>query len=120
MQKIKITKHLTYKKVFANCSKIVVKNFVLLYKELKVKDSEDGSFMFGITASKKIGNAVKRNRCKRIIRTLIKQLDLPLLKKDLYINVVARKNMTQSTFSGIQDHFNRYINKLVYHEKKNQ
>lgn len=32
-------------------------------------------FRYGITTSKKIGNAVQRNRCRRVIRAALRELD---------------------------------------------
>ena len=43
-----------------------------------VRKNRAGSCRIGITASKKIGNAVQRNRARRIIREAFRQINLPL------------------------------------------
>ena len=65
MEAIKITKSLEYKLILANGKRIRSSNFNLQYLS-----TEDKSIRIGITASKKLGNAVKRNYIKRRIRAL--------------------------------------------------
>ena len=45
---------------------------------LYVRKTRAGSCRIGITASKKIGNAVQRNRARRVIREAFRQINLPL------------------------------------------
>ena len=120
LKKTKITKNSAYKELFINSDKTVGKYFVILYKSTEIEGNEHVNFKFGITASKKIGNAVKRNWCKRIIRILVEQLDLTDLTKDLYINVIARKFMVKENFAILKDDFNYSIKKIVRYEKKSK
>ena len=120
LKKTKITKNSAYKELFINSDKTVGKYFVILYKSTEIEDDELVNFKFGITASKKIGNAVKRNWCKRVIRILIGQLDLTDLTKNLYINVIARKFMIKENFSILKNDFNYSIKKIVRYEKKSK
>ena len=120
LKKTKITKNSAYKELFINSDKTVGKYFVILYKSAEIEDDELVNFKFGITASKKIGNAVKRNWCKRVIRILIGQLELTDLTKNLYINVIARRFMIQENFSILKDDFNYSIKKIVRYEKKSK
>ena len=50
-----------------------------------------GEKKLGITASKKVGNAVKRNRVKRLIREFFRR-EKDKMKGDRYYIVIARKN----------------------------
>jgi ribonuclease P protein component len=120
LKKTKITKNSAYKELFINSDKTVGKYFVILYKSAQIKNTELVNFRFGITASKKIGNAVKRNWCKRVIRILVGQLDLTDLTKDLYINVIARKFMIKENFSILKNDFNSSIKKIARYEKKSK
>jgi ribonuclease P protein component len=120
LKKTKITKNSAYKELFINSDKTVGKYFVILYKSTEIEDDELVNFRFGITASKKIGNAVKRNWCKRVIRILVGQLDLTDLTKNLYINVIARKFMIKENFSILKNDFNYSIKKIVRYEKKSK
>ena len=62
------------------------KNFIL--QKFSPTDQNNLDLMFGFTATKKIGNAVKRNRAKRRIRHAIKEL-LPKYGKNGYDYVVV-------------------------------
>lgn len=120
LRKSKITKNSAYKEFFVNSNKIVGKYFVILYKGTKVEVDEQINFKYGITASKKIGNAVKRNWCKRMIRILVKQIDLVDLTKNLCINVIARKFMIAEKLTTLKDDFDSSVKKIVGYEKKSK
>lgn len=68
-EKTKINKNREYKKIY-NRGKSMASSVVVTYC-LKNKFS---GVRFGITTSKKIGNAVKRNRARRIIRAAFAEL----------------------------------------------
>ena len=67
-----------------------------------VRKNRAGSCRIGITASKKIGNAVQRNRARRVIREAFRQINLPL-KGNFDIVFVAR---TKTVFKKSTDIFN--------------
>jgi len=53
---------------------------------------------YGITASKKVGGAVERNRCRRVIREALRTLDEPLRPGwDLVFVARVRTKDTKST-----------------------
>jgi ribonuclease P protein component len=53
---------------------------------------------YGITASKKVGGAVERNRCRRVIREALRTLDEPLRTGwDLVFVARVRTKDTKST-----------------------
>lgn len=58
----------------------------------------------GITAGKKIGNAVKRNRAKRIIRAAYSAAE-PLLPRGLDLVVVARSSLPEQSSVILTDAF---------------
>lgn len=64
-------------------------NFVDRCVVLYVIKNRYGYARFGITASKKVGNAVKRNRARRLIRESIRQLNIDK-SQSIDIIVVAR------------------------------
>ncbi len=57
----------------------------------------------GFTATKKLGNAVKRNRAKRLLRALFIQ-NAASLKEGEYI-FVAKPQILQSEFAVLRKHF---------------
>ena len=117
-KKNKITKTSVYNELFLNSNKIVGKYFVIVYRTNVAKQNDLISFNFGITASKKTGNAVKRNWCKRIIRVLVNQIDLKNFTKTLYINIIARKFMIGKNFLLLKKDFNSCVKKIINYEKK--
>ncbi|MDR2525730.1 MAG: ribonuclease P protein component [Oscillospiraceae bacterium] len=57
-----------------------------------------GKVRYGITTSKKIGCAVERNRCRRVIREALRTMDKPLQGGwDLVFVARARTKHTKST-----------------------
>ncbi len=64
---------------------------------------------FGIIATKKIGNAVVRNKLRRRVKSLI-QSDLILFQSQpYYFVIILRKNARQATFSTLQEDWNRIL-----------
>lgn len=120
-KKNKITKSSIYNELFFNSNKVVGKCFVIVYKtNINKQDKQDEliNLNFGITASKKVGNAVKRNWCKRRIRLLADQIDLKYFTKTVYINIIARKFMIGKGFSLLKKDFDFCIKKITNYEKK--
>ena len=57
-----------------------------------------GKCRYGITASKKVGNAVRRNRAKRVIREALRMLDDPMCGNwDLVFVARSRTCQVKST-----------------------
>ncbi len=83
------------------------KYFTALYLK-----SEKDKQRLGITASKKVGNAVVRNRMKRLVRECFR-LNKEELKKIIDINVIVRKNSayltTKEVFSALEDLFKKVV-----------
>lgn len=80
-----LTENHEYKRVYAR-GKSAVRPALVLYclRNKKVKQAR-----VGITASKKIGNAVKRNRARRLLRESIRAL-YPQLKPGYDLVLVSR------------------------------
>ncbi len=65
--------------------KTVVCPYVVIY----VRKNRLGYHRLGITAGKKVGNAVHRNRAKRVIRAAYREM-APLLPQSVDLVIVAR------------------------------
>ena len=63
---------------------------------LIVLPGQGESLRFGVTAGRTVGNAVRRNRAKRLIRSAILSF-LPLIKPGWDIIVIARRLMVNAT-----------------------
>lgn len=79
-----IKKNTEFKRIYSR-GKTYVTPVVVVY----VLKNRRYTLRFGITTSKKIGNAVKRNRSRRIIREAVIQL-LPQIKSGYDLVFVAR------------------------------
>ena len=107
MEAIKITKNLEYKLVGANGKKITSNNFHIQY--LKNKDK---SVRIGITASKKLGNAVKRNYVKRRIRALFfKLLSQSSIHAKYYV-IIGKKGILFEKFDNLYEELKLIFKKI--------
>lgn len=78
------------------------KSFVHPSLIVYVRKNRLGATRVGITTGKKIGKAVKRNRCRRIIREAFRQL-LPEVKKGYDYVFVARMATLKRTSTQIKE-----------------
>lgn len=65
---------------------------------------------FGITTSKKIGNAVKRNRSRRIVKEAYRRM-LPSLKSGYDVVFVARGKTPYSNVEEVYKHMQQHMKK---------
>lgn len=63
-------------------------------------DQENSHFRVGISVSKKLGNAVTRNRVKRLIRHAIREISSELTAVDFVI--IARKGVENYPFQEVK------------------
>lgn len=75
-------------------------------------------FRLGISVSKKLGNAVVRNKVKRYIREVFKQLEDDILN-EYDIMVIARKGVEQYEFMSFKKSLRHALKiaKLLNHQK---
>ncbi len=70
----------------------------------------DNCYRFGICVSKKIGNAVVRNKTKRRIKDIIDKSQLQFSNKD-YI-IVVKKSITDAKYLQIKDDLINLLKKI--------
>jgi len=85
---------------------------------LYVMNNSYGDFRFGISVSKKIGNAVVRNKIKRQLRNIIDNYKNIYSKDKDYI-IIVRRNYLNYSFLQIKDKYIELINKLA-NKKENK
>ena len=69
----------------------------------------DDKIGVGYTATKKIGNAVKRNKAKRIMRELAKKI-LIKCKKNTYFVLIAKTSILDIKFKDLLKELDKIIN----------
>ncbi len=116
MKKINVVKNNRDFARIINCGKKYWNDCFIIY----VANNEYQNYRFGISVSKKIGNAVTRNKIKRQIRNIIDKY------KNIYQNdkdyiIIVRKKYIDFNFQELSDAFNNLINRVNnYKEKYNE
>ena len=108
-------KTLKKRKDFVLSNKFGEKSFKKYFILQKYSPSDQIDLMFGFTATKKIGNAVKRNRAKRRMRSLIsiflKENNYLFSDTSTYI-LVAKKSLIKASFLDLKAEMKECLNKL--------
>jgi len=93
--------------------KIHNKLFILVY--CCNKDERKNSSRLGVTVSKKVGRACKRNRIKRLIREYFR-VNKYAIKKACDINIIAKKEVANQSSDQVvyylKDNFEKLSNRL--------
>lgn len=70
-------------------------------------DNDQGHFRLGLSVSKKLGNAVVRNRVKRQLRHLIHEIRLTLPAKDILI--ISRKGVEELSYQEMRSNLHHVL-----------
>ena len=93
--------------------KIFSKNFII--QKYTNSDSIDLNLKFGFTATKKIGNAVVRNRAKRRMRALVSRFvkeDTNFFDNKSSYVLVAKSSLNKALFINLYSEMQQCLNKL--------
>ncbi len=120
MKNIAVTENHLYKKAYTGGKKAVGKyTVVYVLKDLKAKRLKNAhpKKMFinrvGLTASKKLGSAVQRNRVKRIIRSAFAQIEKEYsLKKGNIIIIAGRESAVDAKASNLYTEMKEQFDRL--------
>jgi ribonuclease P protein component len=93
---------------FYRIQKKIHSNFFLV---LCRKDTESSLFSIGITVTKKIGNAVTRNRIKRRVKAYLRQVMMTNIS-GMKINIVAIKDSSDIPWSEFVSELDNIIKKI--------
>lgn len=83
-----------FRLVYQDGKKIVCKYAILFYHRT---GESSGDPLFGVVASKRVGDAVRRNRAKRLLREAIRDTENRFKDRDLWVVLVARGTILQAS-----------------------
>lgn len=113
-KKNRLVKRKEFNYIFKNGKSFVNKTMVLNFLPTKLSDVK-----VGFSVSKKIGNAVTRNKVKRRMREAFKQL-MPLVNQKQNYVFVARKGIENLEFEEIVDSMKYCLKKTNLMVKQNE
>jgi ribonuclease P protein component len=90
-----LRKNWQFRQAYRQGKKIICKHAIVFYLDLH---QETGAACFGFVASKRVGGAVKRNRAKRLLREVFRQISKDLKYQDSWIVAVARNTIVDATY----------------------
>ena len=111
LQTLKHRKDFVLSNKFAK--KIFSKNFII--QKYTNSDSIDLNLKFGFTATKKIGNAVVRNRAKRRMRALVSRFvkeDINFFDNKSSYVLVAKSSLNKALFINLYSEMQQCLSKL--------
>lgn len=92
----RIKKNIEFQQVFKKGKSFANRQFVVYV----LKKEEQQNFRIGLSVSKKIGNAVKRNEIKRYLRQSFHELEEQISNGNDYV-IIARKPASEMNFHEI-------------------
>lgn len=111
----KILKAQEFKRTLQNGKKFVVPELVLFAAKAKQEQNSD---RLGMIVTKKIGNAVERNRVKRRLREIFRQTQPINPEQPLDLVFIARNKVTAASFDKIEQSFKFAYKNLVRRHQK--
>ncbi|MGE6257599.1 ribonuclease P protein component [Heyndrickxia sporothermodurans] len=89
----RVKKNIEFQQVFKKGKSYANRQFVIYV----LKKENQANFRIGLSVSKKIGNAVKRNEIKRYLRQCFHELENEISKGNDYV-IIARKPAAEMNF----------------------
>ena len=98
----RVRKRSEFRRIQANARRVTSPHFVLLV----AARGEDGPSRLGLVVTKKIGNAVERNRIKRVCRACFRLFD-GLVPDGIDLVVIAREGAAELGLAEVRDEWAR-------------
>ncbi len=95
----RIQRNYHFRKVYSQGNKIVGRYFVIFWME-----SENPRRRLGVSASRKTGNAVERNRAKRLLREVFRR-NKYCLNPGIDLVAIARKGLKEQSYKTLEPLF---------------
>jgi len=78
-----------------------------------VAPNETGTTRLGIVASRKLGDAVRRNRAKRLIRQIFRQTPSLPVRPGIDVVVIPRRELFDAAYSSLESDFRRTLERCA-------
>jgi len=95
-KKYKLRKNMEFKKVYSGGKNFWNRNLILYIRKNKLEESR-----FGVTITKKIGNAVVRNKIKRRIKEIYR-LNMYRIKDGYDLIFIPKKNVVDISYKELE------------------
>ena len=96
---LRITQKRLFDQLRRSQTKIFGKYFLLIY----IENEENQELAVGITVSKKVGNAVVRNRVRRRLKAILQDYTEPPALSRFLVNIIAKPDAAHVEFTQIKD-----------------
>ncbi|MBU7594126.1 ribonuclease P protein component [Metabacillus halosaccharovorans] len=112
-RKYRIKKNKDFQVVFKKGKSVANRQFVLYI----LQKTEEKEFRIGLSVSKKIGNAVTRNKVKRLIRQVFLEEKNRISSGKEFI-IIARKPAADMNYHEVKGSLNHLFRKAKIYQKK--
>jgi ribonuclease P protein component len=111
-----IKKHSIYKLIHTNSLTKKYNYLVVKFcKKSAILHGEDVKFLYGITITKKYGNAVKRNLLKRRLKAIIREVSHKMLLNNIIISIYPKYNAKNANFAELKKEVDKILNDVKNH-----
>ena len=93
-----------FKRAFSAGYRVSSRYFTLILLPRAASPQNPGSARLGIVASRKLGDAVRRNRAKRVIREVFRHLE-PVTVAAIDVVVIPRRELFDAPYSDLERDF---------------
>lgn len=93
-----------FRTCYTSGKKVVCEHVVVFYH--RVDEGGEG-LQIGVVASKKVGNAVRRNRAKRLLREAARHVADRLNNKNIWVVLIAKSTITKQTSTCVRNDLER-------------
>lgn len=102
-----LTRKTDFQKAYAQGRRFFTDPFVMHYMPNAL-----GHDRFGFTVSKRIGNAVLRNRVRRILKEVVRNSLVSGSSQNYDIILIARRGIEQTVYSELAETYRKYLRRL--------